>query len=137
MKKNKNLWKDIEALFGFLIKDFRFRITRTSEGRMERFEYVTLEDDELQIEFIREMGKIGIMVSSVKKSKFRFSLDLIKHLINREEYWCITNLESHASFLKDKLNEIKYLFREQNIQKSNDELMKLSREEIRWFYKIK
>jgi|GEM_PF-5387580 len=41
----KNLWNDIEPLFGFLTKDFRFRIAGAFKGKMGRDEYVTLEDN--------------------------------------------------------------------------------------------
>jgi|GEM_PF-2592371 len=80
------------------------------------------------------MGKIGIEVSSVKNLKVRFSLHLVMHLVNREESWYIPALEDCANFLKNKLSNVKFLFREENIEKSREHLMRLSRDEIEWWF---
>lgn len=132
-----DLLTSIKKHFGYLLKDYGFKLIEAEDFNSFDNAVVTLSSSDLHIRFVRERGKISVQIASIPFRERYFEFDFIWLVIEKRSLSEIPNemdIETLSKFLKRHYFDIQEKFSKEKIEATITELEAVKEEWLRRKY---
>lgn len=93
--------------------------------------YVAYENGFVRFSFLLDRGQMFLSVSSLKKPKRQYSLDIIRQYLLGEEVYKAELDDENGIFLMNRLNEIVDLFSPEKVESATSEFERLVKKRMK------